>query len=777
MIRLLPRTSDGVAEPRLQSLDPGRASERLPPAARLPCSRCQGCARQIWHIFWHIYYYFFFFFFRLQQPHVLMSNPCGAAQQAAAPYHFAINRTNWGDCLNEIGPIDYDATHAHAERLFRQLLPACGLTVREGQIKLCHTMLDALYNKEVALCDAGVGLGKTYAYLVACLLWQSQRPRALWQPVVISTASVALQEAILQEYIPFLSSALLQCGYLSKPIQAVLRKGKERFVCDLRLLERQRQMAQRGERFARRAAILRQALDCLDLDKLPGLSGFDRRQICVPEHCPRLCPARSRCRYQRYLRESNGTAVSVQVCNHNYLLADAFHRKNGWRPLLRDYQAAVIDEAHRLPEAAEQMLTQRLSVQALLQLARRLEQQHLTHSAQQLRAATEVLTSVCQPQEPDRVRAERQVPYQSTRERQTALAVLQSCIDELLQRYPTRIPTSLCHQLQDTSEMAALFAQPQEDWITYIEYGTISDEQTDTEFTLCAVPLDQPGYLHTLLWKREKPAILTSGTLAAGHDFTHVRRRLGLHGGLAVQTVQVASPFDYAKNCLLLFPSRPAAHEVDKPSGEEASHERLARQIEQLVRAAHGHTLVLFTSYDQMGHVYEQLESRLPVPLFKAPRGGQWFVEQFKRCGNAVLLAGGPCWEGVDFPGDIVSLLVIVRLPFPVPDPVREARRVQYPDLHSYIQAEIVPEMQQKLRQGFGRAIRTEADSCAVAILDPRAAPGGRYHRAVLDALPAGIPITTNIEDIQTFLRARKSPDFFLPELENDSNNKDAKSQ
>ena len=655
-----------------------------------------------------------------------------------------------------------------AENIFRQQLPAHGMAVREGQIKLCHAMLDALYNKEVALCDAGVGLGKTYAYLVACLLWQSQRPRALWQPVVISTASVALQEAILQEYIPFLSSILLQYGCLGEPIQVVLRKGKERFVCDLRLLERQRQMAQRGERFARRTEILRQALNCLDLDKLPGLSGFDRRQICVPEHCPRLCPARSRCRYQRYLRESNGPDVSIQVCNHNYLLADAFHRKNGWRPLLRDYQAAVIDEAHRLPEAAEQMLTRRLSTKELHQLAHRLEQQHLTRGAQQFHAATETLAAVCQPQESDRVLAERQVPYKPTQERQAALGALQTCIDEQLRRYQARLPTSLSHQLQATSETAALFAQPQEDWITYIEYEAASEGQVSVQFALCAVPRNQPKHLYRLLWQREKPAILTSGTLAAGHDFTHIRRQLGLHDGLAIQTVQVASPFDYAKNCLLVFPS-------SHTNAGNNPHERLACQIEQLIRAAHGHALVLFTSYDQMGHVYEQLEGRLPVPLFKAPRGGQWFVEQFKRCENAVLLAGGPCWEGVDFPGDRVSLLVIARLPFPVPDPVREARRQQYPDLHSYIRAEIVPEMQQKLRQGFGRAIRTETDSCAVAILDPRAAPGGRYHQAVLDALPAGIPVTTEINEIQTFLRARKGPDFFLPDFENDSKQTDSK--
>ena len=697
-----------------------------------------------------------------------MSNPCGAAQQAAAPYHFAINRRTGGDCLNETEPIGYVIAHQMVETIFRQQLPAHGMAVREGQIKLCHAMLNALYNKEVALCDAGVGLGKTYAYLVACLLWQSQRPRALWQPVVISTASVALQEAILQEYIPFLSSALLQYGYFNRPIQAVLRKGKERFVCDLRLLERQRQMAQRGERFARRAAILRQAQDCLDLDKLPGLSAFDRRQICVLEQCPRLCPARSRCRYQRYLRESSSPAVSIQVCNHNYLLADAFHRQNAWRPLLRDYQAVVIDEAHRLPEAAEQMLTKQLSIKRLWQLIPRLEQQHLTRNAQRFRAATEALAAACQPQEPHRARAERQVPYQPTQERQAALGALQTCIDELLRRYPSRLPLSLRHQLQATSETAALFAQPQEDWITYIEYEAAAEDQIGVQFALCAVPRNQPKHLYRLLWRREKPAILTSGTLAAGRDFTHVQRRLGLHDGLAVQTVQVASPFDYAKNCLLVFSSR-------HTDAGNNPHERLARQLEQLIRAANGHTLVLFTSYDQMGHVYEQLEGKLPVPLFKAPRGGHHFVEQFKRCDNAVLLAGGPCWEGVDFPGDMVSLLVIARLPFPVPDPVREARRQQYPDLHSYIQAEIVPEMQQKLRQGFGRAIRTETDSCAVAILDPRAAPGGRYHQAVLDALPSGIPVTTKTEDIQPFLWARKRPDFFLPDFENDSKQTDSK--
>ena len=166
------------------------------------------------------------------------------------------------------------------------------------------------------------------------------------------------------------------------------------------------------------------------------------------------------------------------------------------------------------------------------------------------------------------------------------------------------------------------------------------------------------------------------------------------------------------------------------------------------------------------------------MPLFQAPRGAQRFVEQFKQCPNAVLLAGGPCWEGVDFPGDGVSLLVIVRLPFPVPDPVREARREQYPDLHSYIQTEIVPEMQQKTAAGvWPRHPHRDRTAARSPSWTRGQRPAGGTTGPVLEALPRGIPVTTNIEDIQTFLRARKSPGFFLPELENDSNNKDAKSQ
>jgi len=224
---------------------------------------------------------------------------------------------------------------------------------------------------------------------------------------------------------------------------------------------------------------------------------------------------------------------------------------------------------------------------------------------------------------------------------------------------------------------------------------------------------------------------------------------------MPMRTLRVLSPFEYEKNCMLYFPESRRR----KSEPEEA---RIARQIEELVHAANGHTLVLFTSYDQMGHVYEKLKDKLPLPVLQLRRNAQSYLQQFKQLSNAVLFASGACWEGVDFPGDMVSLLVIPRLPFPVPDPLGEALRTQYCNLHSYIRTEIVPEMQIKLRQGFGRAIRTETDSCVVAILDPRAAPGGRYHRAVLDALPE-MPIGVSVREVRKFYRTHKSPEYFLP--------------
>ena len=165
--------------------------------------------------------------------------------------------------------------------------------------------------------------------------------------------------------------------------------------------------------------------------------------------------------------------------------------------------------------------------------------------------------------------------------------------------------------------------------------------------------------------------------------------------------------------------------------------------------------------YRQMAEVRALTDGQWTYPTYQAWRNGGKIIRQFKQSGNGVLFAAGSCWEGIAFPGDMVPLLIIAKLPFPIPDPVSDYERQKYPTLQEYIAVEIIPEMQKKLRQGFGRAIRTEQDSCVVAILDERASIGGKYHDAALAALPT-CPITEKIEDVQQFIREQKRPDYFL---------------
>ena len=635
-------------------------------------------------------------------------------------------------------PTGYAESHRIAEQIFREILPRHGMAVREEQIALCHEVLDTLYNKEISLCEAGVGIGKTLAYLVACILWQMHRPSQLKMPVVISTSSVALQDAILTEYLPDLSAIMLAEGIIRDPITAVVRKGKERFVCDARLAERQAKAISKGQR---QKNSLRIAESILDLDHIPNLTRYDRCRICVPQSCPRDCSLRLDCRYQQYLRDS--MKPDIQICNHNYLLANAFHRLEERPLLLRKYQALVVDEAHKLPDTARQMYTETLSAQNMDDLCSLLQQANFKRLSKRLRTAFLTLSISCTPSL-SMPKRKVSVPFSLTPFRQAALT---GCID-LLQYIGSQpdMPHYLQYRLAETESLLRLFLLEVPTRILYLEFSA------NGQPTFCATSNRVPQLLRSALWNTREPTILTSGTLAAAGDFLHTEQLLGLAAYAPLRHFRADSPFDYVKKCLLYIPKRQAA---------APENQYLADQIVQLVSACHGHALVLFTSYRQMRNVYDALGGRLAFPVFQVGRGQNRSIQQFKQSGNGVLFAAGSCWEGIDFPGDMVSLLIIAKLPFPIPDPVSDYERQKYPTLQEYIAVEIIPEMQKKLRQGFGRAIRTEQDSCVVAILDERAGIGGKYHDAALAALPT-CPIIEKIEDVQQFIREQKRPDYFL---------------
>lgn len=504
-----------------------------------------------------------------------------------------------------------ERAHAEVEKIFRVILPKSGLTVREEQIALCHSMLDSLLHNTISLCDAGVGIGKTYAYLVACILARKYSIQ-LSRPLVISTSSVALQEAILGEYLPFLSKVLLSSGVIDEPLTAYLRKGKERFVCDERLSQRLKAVAG-TKKNAKQLEALRSLMLRYDLDTVTGLSEFDRRQVCVPKACPKSCARKDTCRYHVYLRQAQSGPAMIQICNHNYLLADAEHRRQGFHPLLKGYGILVVDEAHKLWDAACQMYGETLSSQDFEELSNLLEKEKCSQAMYTLREKSAHFAAAFQQVEMREDESCR-LPLILTSIRSKVLMECENSFSQIKRTLPEKAPRWLVHRLEKMERTTRLFREQDSRYIRYLKY-----DRDGTPF-LCAVNKDIPKQLRRALWEQRIPAILTSGTLKAGNDFHPVMEKTGLDS----------------------------------------------------------------------------------LPNVQA-----------------------------------------------------------YMTLQDYIQAVIVPEMQVKLRQGFGRAIRTETDTCVVSILDHRAAPGGKYHREVTEALPS-VPVTRQIEDVERFIRARKGPDYFF---------------
>ena len=201
--------------------------------------------------------------------------------------------------------------HTELDHIFKTILPAHGMTERPEQIRLSHTMLDAMFENRIALSDAGTGIGKTYAYLTAAIVYSHSRlvDGLPFQPVIIATSSIALQNAIVREYLPFLSDALSDDPHITTPILAALRKGKSHYVCDERLRQHlQQRPANKNQTQKHELCSL---YGIFDLDETQKLSSFDRERVCVPPFCDCKHPD---CRYRRHLAECGQKRYLFQLC-------------------------------------------------------------------------------------------------------------------------------------------------------------------------------------------------------------------------------------------------------------------------------------------------------------------------------------------------------------------------------------------------------------------------------------------------------------------------------
>ncbi len=662
--------------------------------------------------------------------------------------------------------------------IFCDILPLHGFVLRENQLLLSLAMLGAMEEKKIALCEAEVGTGKTLAYLVAAIVYRLFY--ADRQPVVISTSTVALQKALTEEYIPQLSNILLQHRIIEIPLTFAIRKGKKHYACVLRvrtyLASLQHNNCAEDQDLIELLTAIFAGVCPADLDGLP-LTDYVKGCIQV-EQCQSNCPVADICRYRALQKESGWKKIDFQIVNHNMVLADILSQKGGRNRLLPEYGVLVFDEAHKLLDAARQMYgvsftnmeLERLAVsirravgrclgkkRVLLQCEEMLQWNALFFEA--LNGSTE---GIRHPSSGKGIvltgeRAGRLERLIETLQGLSAFfyaasqqgGVLRQCSGRLEKAQGSVFWRLFSRMGKILDKLDGLLHTEQ--FIYWLEYVG------GMECQLCALPKQLDFILYEDLWGKEIPYILTSATLSVGGDFSHFIHRTGIDflKGDRIRTTSKTSPFDYQNHALLYLPE-------DMPFPDVRSLDYLnavCGKVEALVQQTYGHTLILFTSYRMMGMVYQKLLDRITdYPLFRMGKGRLEVIKAFRASGNGVLFASDSAGEGIDLAGDILSSVIIVKLPFPTPDPVSEYEKSLHDDFYRYLSETIVPSMLMKLRQWVGRGIRRETDTCVFSILDSRAAV--RYRKEILSALP-DMPVTGKLEDVGQFIWKHKSEDYF----------------
>lgn len=643
------------------------------------------------------------------------------------------------------------------EYIFTKIFKGYGFMVRAGQVELSKHIYRAMRDNRISLSDVAVGLGKTHAYLVAGIVYHiidktiSDNNSKSSQTIVISTSSKRLQQEIVKEYLPQISKMLLDNGIIDKKIRAVIRKGKENYICDIRLSNYVNNLKNKNPKEYNMLLDIMYS-DIVDLSNAT-IRNYDIERIkVIPKHCL-TCPRDTNCRYRRMLKLLNSNTYLFQVTNHHYLIADAKKRSAGYKPLLNDYKAIIYDEAHKVADAFISMVSVKLIKADTLDILKSINNKQSNRvSSKKINKHIKEILSL-------------------TRDIFN-IATTNIIIDDDINRYSISHPRELRNKLYDLKEQIKQIIIRLDDRKrkAQIEFEKLGDSLEimlgesvlwvenpyKDKVSICAIPSNIDKVISNTLLNIKSPIAMTSGTIAINGDFEYIKRTLGLANNTRIDEIYKESPFDYYNNTILYQETQ-----IPYPDNKDKEYIiKLTIRIEELIKASYGHALILCTSYEVMRKIYGILKNKaINYPIFQLSRGNGMAINEYRKSKNGVLLGCGAIWEGLNFAGDILSHLIIVKLPFQVPDPITENLRKQFEIEADFRREILIPRMITKLRQGYGRAIRSNTDTAVISILDIRA--NGRYKKAVIDALPK-CRVTNKIEDIRKFIQEKKAPGYFL---------------
>jgi ATP-dependent DNA helicase DinG len=601
-----------------------------------------------------------------------------------------------------------------------------GYAYRPEQAAMAKAVGLSLARLEPLIVEAGTGTGKTFAYLVPALL--------SGRSVIISTGTRTLQDQLFRRDVPLLAKAL------GLPVKIALLKGRTNYLCRHRLelatqqgslLEGERGAARTLARISRWAATTK-AGDLAELTDLPEQSSVwpqitSTRENCLGTECPQF----SRCHVFEARR--NAQAADIVVVNHHLLLADLALKDEGFGDLLPGAEAVILDEAHQVPDIAAQFFGQVWSVRQVQLLIRDITAEMATAGvrapaiAAAVAAVDDRLEELRGTLQPGLKRYEWASLPDSFLDVLPDLETALSDIAVELEGLGAGAGLANCARRGGSlaNSLAALRELSDEAGLRWVDANAGG-------LLLQYTPFEIAERLREYVEARPCAWVFTSATLAIGEDFSHFAARIGLP---EARTVRIDSPFDYPVQARIFLPPH-----MPQPQ-DPAFAAKFIDACAPLLEASGGRAFLLYTSYRGLAEGVQALKARFPHPPFpvlvqgEAPR--EALLNRFRELGNAVLLATGSFWEGVDVKGEALSIVAIDKLPFASPDdPLLKARLegIRRRGGNPFFEYQL-PQAVLALKQGVGRLIRDFDDFGVIVIGDPRLRTKA-YGRVFMEALP-----------------------------------------
>ncbi len=665
---------------------------------------------------------------------------------------------------------------------------------RPSQLALVRAICDAFNKKQVAVFEAGTGVGKSYAYLVPAMLWAKNNK----ERVVISTGTINLQQQLMEKDVPAAASLL----GLENDIKAVLLKGRQNYVCRRRLAD----AASERDLFSEETEVFDRISDWVktsptgsrsDLSFMPPDSLWTRVNSESDACMGGRCPYHENCFVMKVRKEAMD--ANIVIVNHHLLFADIESRMNGAgyedAAVLPPYKHLVFDEAHGIEDSATSFFSEGINRFKVVKQVNLLFRQrhgsisgffvqvsalssvedHMAEATASVNAIKDALLALDdaaldalmddRSAKIDEESAPRFVRvFECLLRLQQSLALFTALVREVLDGISeddTDVPCvweakTVLRRLEDIVVLCKNFAEwaEREDKVFWMQTqrfgGKSAGEEPVVYVQFFQTPLDIAPLMNSGVFEPMQTVVCTSATLRTGTDFSYWMRRTGASfvGEERLSVSQFESPFPYKTNVLFAVPN-----DAPLPDKNYVFQNYVEETVSNLILAAGGRTLVLFTSYDSLRKTYDATRLRLRDTGFTLIKQGDddrfRLLELFKQDRTSVLFATDSFWEGVDVPGESLSQVIIVKLPFAVPnDPVFSARSeaVEKRGGSSFMELS-VPQAVMKFRQGFGRLMRRNDDKGCIVVLDRRIVEK-RYGKLFTQSVPQSRRMYNPLSDI-----------------------------